>query len=246
MVECTDPIPAEDLQQVLQERQHLIERVIYPERTEDRRWNTDALDLLKLQWCSWLEVGYTLKAFNRATPGDTEAVDTFYDFADNTLYIQRSSEVPWLEISSGLAYVMNRDAKEGTVAATLAYALSAQSFQKGSQALDKLKVPPLQADEEYEAALSIPASMGGIDTSETDGFEVNTDIEDGPIDDAVDEEKQEQQTNKSDEVRVAFNSESKHQQAQHPIREVADSTHSSSTEANDSMSDRPLPTEAIG
>ena len=190
LVSCDDVAPAEDLQRVLVERRHLIERVIHPMRAEGGdAWNTNLLDRLKLQWCSRLEVGYTLRAFQREISSPPERADTFFDASDDTLYVLRGDAVPWRKIASGLAIVLNQDAEVGMVAPGLAVALSERTYAEGSDALDDLGIPPLQQRETFDTQASPSVGMGGIDAvnAEADGYGGPIHNEDENDEDAADD-----------------------------------------------------------
>ena len=166
LVESTDAAPADKLQQILSERRPLIERIIHQARNSDPRWSTNLLERLEVQWCSRLEVGYQLKTFNQNIALPPEPAETYYDAQEEILFVQRSSDIPWLDIASGLASALNRHAEEGTIAPALVFALSASSLQTGNAVLNKLKIPPLQLDSVFAGILSAPMTMSGIEISD--------------------------------------------------------------------------------
>jgi hypothetical protein len=167
LVECADPLPADDLQAKLKERSHLIARVLAAQK--DANWRQELLSRLEVQSAKKLLLTYTVQAFRQTQT--TKAEDAYAHFDGDpdipTIFFVRDSTTPWSAIARELAQALNPAGEIGQIASGLKEVLRGDSPASVEKELSELGFAPLLA----LASLVVPESMsvapGGTTTTTT-------------------------------------------------------------------------------
>lgn len=146
LVECDDPVGAEDVKAILEERRIALQRIIDAQQPrEDGSADLNRLSNLKIQSAKSLRVVHTLKAFRQVRQSEAQVVDAVYRPDEETLYfVPKEGRIPWAPIAKELALAVDPTGEPGQLSPGFYQVLSASSYQEASAILDQLGYPRLE------------------------------------------------------------------------------------------------------
>lgn len=175
LVECEDPILAEEMENLFKNRRLQVWRVI--ESLEDLitdKSNYEILDLIKFYSTNSLGVVYSLEAFGQTKQSRMEHIDVLYKREDKNLYYVRSDKTNlWASIAKEISLAIAPTSEPGRLAAGLFQVLSAKTDDDASELLDQLGYHTLQA---------ASPTIAGTNTFNAIGAESDTTSEVDPLD----------------------------------------------------------------
>lgn len=163
LLECVDPVEAEDITICVRERRVELARVL---ETQVVGGSAAAL-LTRLQKLRFenvveLKVQYALRAFGRVLESDPEStLALFQPDAESLLFVRQNGQQPWAAIARELALALFPEDEPGRIAMAVKEVLAAETVHEARTLLDELGFATVDEDVRVAAGGTSIESLGG-------------------------------------------------------------------------------------